>query len=153
MQRLSLAAMLLLSLAAISHAQDKPGTPITSGVGLAETTAQIMARQATTNVIASPRFMPRLRPTLHRQSNANTLPEELAAAMGKSTRASVKVAQVSVPRRGGEGADRVPHPAAADGAPVDVVDPVHVERVLERGGAVTHAVFEFGVDLHILHCD
>ena len=95
MQRLSLAAMLLLSLAAVSHAQDKPGTPITSGVGLAETTAQIMARQATTNVIASPRFMPRLRPTLHRQSNANTLPEELAAAMGKSTRASVKVAQVN----------------------------------------------------------
>ncbi len=90
-----LAAMLLLLLATATYAQDKPGTAITSGVGLAETTAQIMARQATTNVISVPRIAPRLRPTLHRQSNASALPDEMAAPMGKSSRMSLKIAQTT----------------------------------------------------------
>jgi hypothetical protein len=93
MQKLSRAAMLLLFVAAAASAQEKPGSAITSGVGLAETTAQIMARQATTNVIAQPRLQPRLRPTLQRQFNPDTLPDQTAAPMAKSLSGSLKIAQ------------------------------------------------------------
>jgi hypothetical protein len=95
MHKLSRAAMVLLFFAAASQAQEKPGAAITSGVGLAETTAQIMARQANTNVIASPRLSPRLRPTLSRQFNPNTLPDEMAAPMAKSVVGSLKLAQTN----------------------------------------------------------
>jgi hypothetical protein len=95
MHKLSRAAMLLLFFAAATPAQDKPGTPITSGMGLAESTAQIMSRQATANVIAMPRLAPRLRPTLQRQFNPNTLPDEMAAPMGKSMGGSIKLAQTN----------------------------------------------------------
>ena len=95
MQKLSLAAMLLLLVTAATHAQDKPGTPITSGIGLAETTAQIMARQATASVVKKPRGIRFARTPAPRQSNAETLPEEIATALGKSIRSAPKVAQVS----------------------------------------------------------
>ena len=95
MQKLSRAAMLLLFVAAATQAQEKPGTPITSGMGLAETTKEIMSRQATTNIIAIPRLAPRLRPTLQRQFNPNTLPDEMAAPMTKSVSGSLKLAQTN----------------------------------------------------------
>ncbi|MFO1311860.1 MAG: Ig domain-containing protein [Burkholderiales bacterium] len=97
MQRISHSAMALLLFATVTYAQEKPGQAITSGVGLAETTAQIMARQATTNVVSVPRIAPRLRPTLQRQFNPDTLPGEMAEPMGKATRASLKIAQTSGP--------------------------------------------------------
>ena len=92
MQKRSLAAMLLLLVTAVTtQAQDKPGTPITSGMGLAETTAQIMARQAATNVVAAPRVAPRLRPVLQRQYGTNPAADG-PAPVGKSIRMSSKVA-------------------------------------------------------------
>ncbi|MFO1311861.1 MAG: Ig domain-containing protein [Burkholderiales bacterium] len=93
MQKLSLAAMLLLLVTAATQAQDKPGTPISSGIGLAETTAQIMARQATASVVRKPRVLKWRRTAAPGKSNPETLPEELAAPLGKSIRSSAKAAQ------------------------------------------------------------
>jgi hypothetical protein len=93
MQKLSLAAMLLLLVTAATQAQEKPGTPIASGIGLAETTAQIMARQVTLGVVAKPHALKFVRAPRPPKANRQALPDEMAAPLGTSIRANAKAAQ------------------------------------------------------------
>ena len=66
---------LLLLAAGTSFAQEQSGTPLVVGSAPGETTAAIMARQASVGTsVAGLRIAPRLRPTLVRQLNPGQLP-------------------------------------------------------------------------------